>query len=112
MGTVHLNGPDLGGGECVICVSQAKQRQWERYQKDIEAGLSAPADETAWIPWPADLDKQILDGRYTGVPGDAPSLGVVRGLCWDHVAGINPSGSPSSLITGGPLPRGLLKGKG
>lgn len=110
MGTVHLVGPAEPAGKCVFCLAAAKQVQWEQYQDEIKAGFAAPGDTTVWIPWPPGLDKQIGDGLYRAVPGDAPGLGVVDGLCWDHVAGL---GARSNLAAApGPLPPGLMKGKG
>jgi hypothetical protein len=110
VGTVHLTGPGEPRGKCVFCLAAAKQVQWDQYQDQIRAGFEAGGDKVTWIPWPPGLDKMILDGPYRAVPGDAPGLGVVDGLCWDHVAGL---GQRSGLAAApGPLPPGLIKGKG
>lgn len=110
MGAVHLNGPDPGGRPCPMCLMAAKQHQWERFQEQIKAGFAQPADQETWIPWPADGPK-ILAGMYRAVPGEAPQLGIVDGLCWDHVAGFGAS-RPPALLDGKGIPPGLLKGRG
>lgn len=110
MGVVHLNGPEDPRGKCVLCLARAKQVQWEQYQDDIKAGYAAPAEKVTWIPWPAALDREILDGPYRAVAGDAPHLGIIDGLCWDDIAGF---GQPKGSIVSanGAIPPGLLKGK-
>lgn len=110
MGTVHLNGPPDPEGLCPMCLMAVKQVQWEMYQDEIKAGYEASGEKTTWIPWPEALT--ILPGRYRAVPGDAPGLGIVDGLCWDHVAGVRErEAMPSLLAANGPLPPGLMKGK-
>ena len=112
MGTVHMNGPASPEGVCPFCLMQAKQVQWEMYQEEIKAGYEASGEKTTWIPWPAALDGSLLEGRYLAVAGDAPHLGLVGGLCWDHVAGVRePKPADSLLRADGALPPGLLKGK-
>lgn len=110
MGTVHLVGPADARGKCVFCLARAKQTQWEQYQDEIRAGHEAGGDMVVWIPWPAALDKEIMDGPYRAVPGDAPHLGVVAGLCWDDVAGLGQPKTSGLAPANGPLPPGLLKG--
>jgi hypothetical protein len=111
MGTVHLNGPplDIAAGACPFCLMHAKQVQWEMYQDEITAGQKASGDKMKRIPWPPALDKEIFAGEYLAVPGEAPSLGLVR-LCWDHVAGLAIPVSPELIAAQGPVPPGLLKG--
>jgi hypothetical protein len=113
MGTVHLNEPALDPADrpCFICLSVAKQFQWELYADLIEEGLKAPAKETAWIPWPSNAPP-IRPGNWRGICGDAPQVGVTDGLCWDHLAGIGVPKPPSPLVDGSAIPPGLLKGKG
>jgi hypothetical protein len=109
MGVAHLIGPGDTEGKCVICLMLAKQAQWEMYQDELKAAHAASGEVVRWLAWPSGLDAQILDGPYTGVPGEAPQLGVVRGLCWDHVAGI---GRPKVQHIAAPMPPGLMKGRG
>ena len=105
-----MNGPADPFGKCPFCLMQAKQVQWEQYQDDIKAGYQASGEKVTYIPWPAALDARLMDGIYRGVPGDAPHLGVMDGLCWDHVAGVREQGP--LIAANGALPKGLLKGKG
>jgi hypothetical protein len=109
MGTVHFNGPNDPDGKCVICLMHAKQAQWEMHQDEVKAAIAASGEKQVWIPWPSGL--VILDGPYRAVPGDAPQMGLVDGLCWDHVAGLKPA-RPTFLETPGVMPPGLLKGRG
>jgi hypothetical protein len=106
MALVHLVGPDDTTGKCVMCLAHAKQLQWNAYQGEIKAAHAAGGDRVQWLAWLPALDKEILDGPYRAVPGDAPQLGVVDGLCWDHVAGIGAPAPPSPVI-----PAGLIPGK-
>jgi len=108
VGTVRLNGPALADGKCIMCLARAKQVQWEQYQDEIKAGYEAPGDKVTWIPWPAALDKEIADGPYRAVPGDAPQLGVVDGLCWNDVAGLAQPQPPQRLAV---PPPGLIPGR-
>lgn len=110
MGQVHMNGPEPDDTACPVCLMQAKQRQWERFADDIQAGLKAPDDDVAWIPWPGDL--LIRTAEYVAVPGDVPQMGLLK-ICWDHVAGLGPAPSVRQLLEApGPLPPGLAKGDG
>ena len=108
MTLVIMNGPPPGDW-CPACLMDAKQRQWEAYQEDIQRGYAASADaKPAIIPWPDALTKELRHGGYRAVCGDFPGLGLIDGLCWDHVAGTNPSAPevPAQLLTAnGPLPR-------
>lgn len=116
MGRVVMNGPpECPDGEwCVACLMRAKQRQWEGYQDRIQAGFDAPGDKTVYVQWPEALTRELRTGLYRAVCGDFPQLGIVPGLCWDDVAGINPTRIPAGLeVANGPLPPGLLrKGRG
>lgn len=120
MGIVRLNGPpDAPGGTrwCPICLMRAKQKQWEISADDRAAGDQAPGDKVTIIPWPAGLTAELQAGWYRGVAGSYPMLGVIDGLCWDDLAGIEPSEpvpeSPPLLQANGPLPPGLRpKGRG
>jgi hypothetical protein len=111
---VIMNGPPDSNAEpwCPVCLMNAKQKQWEAYAYDIKAGYDAPAGGSpVVIPWPAALTRELFAGRYRAVCGDTPMLGIIDGLCWDHVAGINPTAVPPQLDTQTKLPPGLLKGK-
>jgi hypothetical protein len=112
MGTVHLNGPPDPPGErwCVACLMAAKQAQWEAYQSDIEKALAADDATVKWIEWPPG-PVTMRAGEYRAVCGDFPQLGVLDGLCWDHVAGFKAAPAPLPLDTTTKLPPGLLKGK-
>lgn len=115
MGTVIMNGPpDCPNGDwCVSCLMDAKQRQWEQYQDEIQKGHEASGEKKTVIPWPAGLTKALFVGEYRAVAGDYPQMGMVDPLCWTHVAGINPSKteeSPSPIVpVPGPLPPSALR---
>jgi hypothetical protein len=112
MGAVHLNGPAEARTACPFCLMAAKQLQWEMYADEIKAGYEASGEKVTWIPWPEVLDKQLQDGRYRAVPGDAPALGMTDGLCWDHVAGVHegPAAPGQQLVVpSGPLPPSALR---
>ena len=115
MAQVILNGPpDCPDGRwCPVCLMAAKQKQWETYADDIKAGYDAPAEHgKVVIGWPAALTRELFTGWYRAVCGDLPMLGIVDGLCWNHVAGINPtSADVPQLDTQTKIPPGLLKGK-
>lgn len=113
MAQVIMLGPPAHTRWCVICLMAAKQKQWETYQDQIEAGYKAPADgKPVVIPWPDVLTRELFEGEYRAVPGEATMLGIVDGLCWNHVAGINPtSAEVKALDTTTRIPPGLL-GKG
>lgn len=98
MGRVIMNGPPPDRGYCLACLMTAKQRQWEQYQDEIQAGYAVSGDKLVVIPWPDALTKEILAGDYRAVAYDFSSVGVVDGLCWGHVAGINPTESPASTL--------------
>lgn len=110
MGIVHLNGPTDATGKCVICLAEAKQKQWETSQDEINAGSAASGDKTTYIPWPRGLDNEIQDGRYRGIAGAAPQMGVIDGLCWDHMAGVQEQKPASALTQEAVIPPGLLRG--
>lgn len=114
MGDVRMNGPDpvKAHGACVLCLARAKYAQYDRHREAIEKHRAAEGDELIYIPWDADLDKQLRPGPYRAVPGDAPHLGIVEGLCWDDVAGAQAPAQASNLLRGGPVPPGLMKGRG
>ena len=114
MGRVIMNGPPDApdtAGWCVTCLCLLKQRQYSAFEDDIKAGLEKPGDELTVIPWPPGLMKELRLGEYRSVPGNAPQLGVVEGLCWDCVAGLQPA-HQSRLVDGAGIPAGLLKGRG
>jgi hypothetical protein len=114
MGRVLLNGPppaDDAYGYCVICLMRAKQQQWTLNEDKIKEGYAASGEKLTVIPWPDGLTNELRYGWYRGVPGDAPQLGIVEGLCWDDVAGMQPA-QQSRLIPGGVAPPGLIKGRG
>jgi hypothetical protein len=111
MGTVLMNGPpDCPDGRwCPACLMDAKQRQWELNQDEVRAGYQASGEKLTVITWPAGLTKTLHTGAYRAVCGDFPGLGIVDDLCWNHVAGTNPSPG-STLATGmAGLPAGLRK---
>lgn len=112
MGRVIINGPPPGRQWCVICLTEAKQKQWEAYQSQIQHGYEMPADAPVTvIPWPDGLTKELQEGAYRAVSGEAPMLGVIDGLCWNHVAGSSPSPAPDprQLDTQTKLPPGFIK---
>lgn len=111
MGKVIMNGPDPDGGHCIACLMDAKQRQWEMFAEEIKAGYDGPGDaKPVIIAWPRVLDNDLQPGVYTGVCYEFSQLGVVSRLCWNHVAGINPTQientvpAQPSLVTGDGLP--------
>lgn len=111
MARVIMNGPGPGRW-CPACLMDAKQRQWEMFQDEIQAGYEASGDaKPVVIPWPKALDAELFEGEYRAVCGDLAMLGLVDGLCWNHVAGINPTQAevPSQLDTTTKVPPGLLK---
>lgn len=111
MGRVIMNGPLPNRDWCVACLMDAKQKQWEQYQDEIQAGWAAPGDKVTVIPWPEGLTNELAEGPYRAVCGDLSMLGIVDGICWRHVAGTNPSETPGSLLEArGQIPPGLLKG--
>lgn len=114
MGIVHLNGPpDCPQGQwCVACLMDAKQKQWEIQQEMLQAGWAASGDSVIYLPWPDALTKELRPGAYRAVSGEFAHLGVVDGLCWDHVAGTNPTKAPSTLATSAALPDGLRRPPG
>lgn len=119
MGRVIYNGPPeppIGKRWCPACLMDAKQRQWELHQDEINAGHAKGGDELTVIPWPRGLTQELSFGEYFAVCGDFPNVGMIDGLCWSHVAGINPSPPPGAeLDTTTTIPPGLLRrqeGKG
>jgi hypothetical protein len=112
MGRVIMNGPpDCGAGEwCPYCLMEAKEKQWQTSQDDIDAGFQASGEKLTVIPWPDGLTKELKPGRFRAVSGSAPHLGMCDGLCWDHVAGIAPMHAPP-LVDGQGRPAGLIKGR-
>jgi hypothetical protein len=114
MAQVIMNGPPDGPGRgwCPVCLMTAKQRQWEMFQEAIQDGYKASGDKPpVIIPWPDALTRELFEGTYRAVSGEAPMLGIVDGLCWNHVAGINPTETEPvpQLDTSTKLPPGLLK---
>lgn len=115
MGRVLMNGPpDCPDGEwCPACLMDAKQRQWEQYQDEINAGFEASGEKLTVIPWPPGLTRLLLTGAWRAVCGDFPNVGLIDGLCWNHVAGTNPTRAAGGLLDGATgLPAGLRKGRG
>lgn len=112
MAQVILNGPPPGNW-CITCLMDAKQKHWEMSQVQREAGYAAPADgPPVVISWPAALTRELFPGDYRAVCGELPMLGVIDGLCWNHVAGTNPTNAEVPVLhTSTRLPPGLL-GKG
>jgi len=114
MGRVIMNGPadPPSGRWCLVCLMDAKQRQWEMYEDQIKAGQEKPGDAPVTIvPWPAVLERELRLGPYRAVSFEFTMLGVIDGLCWDHVAGTHPTVAdvPPALDTTTKLPPGLLK---
>jgi hypothetical protein len=114
MGRVIMNGPpDCPDGHwCPACLMNAKQRQWEQYQDEIKAGHDASGEKLKVIEWPAALTRELQAGRYRAVCGEFPGVGMIDGLCWDHVAGINPTPAAMEapvLDTTTRLPPGLVR---
>lgn len=113
MAQVIMNGPpDCPEGDwCPVCLMDAKQKQWEMYEPEIQAAYAAPGDDKpVVIPWPVALSREIHPGRYRAVHYDLAMLGIISGLCWGHVAGTNPTRAEvPHLDTQTKLPPGLLK---
>jgi len=117
MGRVMMNDPPAcpDGQWCPACLMTAKQEQWIMYQDDIEAGYAASGEKLTVIEWPQALTKELRTGRYRAVCGEFPMLGIVEGLCWDHVAGAQPRApqpapaAPGLIPATGPLPPGLRR---
>lgn len=95
-----MNGPPPGN-YCLACLMTAKQRQFEAHGGDIEQGYANGGDELTVIPWPPGLTSELGPAEYRAVCFEFAQLGVVDGLCWTHVAGINPSGVPQSALVPG-----------
>ncbi len=114
MGRVTMNGPPEcpdPQGWCIICLAEAKQKQWETTQDEQKEGLKASGEVLTVIPFPDALIREMNYGWYRAVSGSAPQLGVLNGVCWDHVDGLQPM-HPTSLVDGKGAPAGLIKGKG
>lgn len=113
MAQVIMNGPpDCPDGRwCPACLMDAKQKQWEMYEHEIQMGYGAPAtDKPVIIAWPPALNREIHAGYYRAVNWDLSMLGLIDGLCWNHVAGTNPTKADvPQLDTQTKLPPGLLK---
>jgi hypothetical protein len=110
VGRVIMNGPPPGNW-CLACLMTAKQRHWEANQDDFDKAAAAGGDKLTVIPWPEALTREIREGIYRAVCGEFPSVGVVEPLCWNHVAGIDPSPVASRLVEApaglaAPAPRG------
>jgi len=117
MGRAYLNGPPdcpSPRGWCVICLMRAKQKQWEMTEDERRQIYEAPGDVVKFFEWPQVLTREMRPGDYRGVCGDAPMLGIVDGLCWDDVAGMDPTDAavPTLLRSNGPLPPGLQRKRG
>lgn len=90
---------------------RAKQKQWETFFDMITAGYEKPGDVVTAIPFPPGLVKEMLPGRWRGVASSFPQLGIIDGLCWPDLAGIDPSsrpGAPGTLDTSGVIPPGVI----
>jgi hypothetical protein len=113
MGAVYMHEPPPcpDGRWCAACLMAVKQKQWEAFQDRIQAGYDKGGDEQTWIPFPSALAGELREGSFRAVCGEFPSLGVIEPLCWDHVAGINPTRAPAGLDVTTRVPPGLLKGK-
>lgn len=109
---ILIGPPDAARPWCPVCLMAAKQKQWETYQAEIQAGYAASGDsKPVVIPWPEALTRELFESQYRAVCGDLPMLGIVDGLCWNHVAGINPTQAetPPALDTTTKIPPGLLR---
>ena len=112
MGRVIMNEPPPGDW-CVACLMLAKQEQWVMFQDEIQAGYEASGEKLKVIEFPAALAKEMNPGRWRAVCGEFPMLGVVDGLCWQHVAGgqapqpVQPQAPVLDTTT--KLPPGLVK---
>ena len=110
MAQVIMNGPPEGRW-CPLCLMDAKQKQWEMNEDAIKAGYDAPAtDKPVVIGWPAALTRELHEGAYRAVNWELSVLGLIDGLCWNHVAGTNPTSAEVPMLdTQTKLPPGLLK---
>jgi hypothetical protein len=112
MGRVLMNEPpDCPDGHwCPACLMIAKQEQWVMYQDEIQEGYEASGEKLTVIQFPAALGVELRPGRYRAVCGEFPQLGIVDGLCWQHVAGgrapqpVQPQ-APGIIPATGPIPR-------
>lgn len=113
MAQVIMLGPPAHTRWCPVCLMAAKQKQWEMFTDEIQAGYAAPADgRPVVLAWPEALTRELFEGEYQAVSADVSMLGLIDGLCWNHVAGINPtSAEVSALDTTTRIPPGLM-GKG
>lgn len=90
MARVIMEGPPPCGedcGWCVLCISEVKMRHFQASQERIKAGQASPMAMVR-VPWQAILTAALQPGRYRGIAGGAAHLGVIDGLCWDHIAGL------------------------
>lgn len=113
MGQVLMNDPPVcpDGQWCPACLMIAKQQQWETHQDEIQAGYEASGEKLTVIPWLPALNTELRTGRYRAVCGEFPQLGIIDGLCWQHVAGgrpHQPQQQASPLVA---APAGLIKRK-
>lgn len=115
MGRVLMNPPPdcPDGSWCPACLMIGKQQQWEMFQDEIQAGYEASGEKLKVIEWPRALTDDLQPGRWRAVCGEFPSLGLVDGLCWGHVAGgrapqpVQPQAP--ALDTATKLPPGFIK---
>jgi hypothetical protein len=111
---IMVGPPDPGEGRwCPVCLMDAKQKQWEIHEADILKAYDLPAaDKPVVFPWPGALTRELHAGYYRAVCYDFQMLGLIDGLCWNHVAGTNPTRADvPQLDTQTKLPPGLLKGR-
>lgn len=114
MTDVHFQGPEPIelAGLCLICVMICKAAEmechpeWQRLAEDGKPGQK-------WFPWePHAKTLPLMRPAVTdGVSDVMPQLGRVP-VCWDHLATITVTRLPRVAPANGPLPPGLLKGKG
>lgn len=113
MGQVLMNGPpDCPDGQwCPACLMTAKQQQWETAQDEIQKGYEASGEKLTVIPWLPALTAELRTGRWRAVCGEFPSLGMVDGLCWNHVAGGRGPRAPEQASPLVAAPAGLINKK-
>lgn len=115
---VYCEAPDPPAGLawCVICLMEAKGHQQAKAAEFInqlrkqngDAVLAASRGDPQVIPW--DLDTRLNPAHYRAV-SVVSQLGVVD-TCWFHMAGLAAGQSSSLVKADGPIPPGLLRGRG
>lgn len=104
--------PPAGQVWCMVCLMHAKGAQQMKAAallKQLEGRNGADDGRRHWIEW--DHAAPLRFGAYRAM-SEVPQLGIVD-TCWHHMAGIGEQPAASAVLAaGGPIPPGLLKGRG